>query len=293
MPRVFEPLCATIVALSVAIAIARAPSRGRTAWRLALIAIGAWLGEDTLMRAHGAYSYAPSWSAFLDRMPLLVTCIWPVVVHSAWALARRLAPDAGPARRAALVGALVFTDAAFMEPIAVNAGLWTWTYAGPFGVPLVGVLGWAFFAAACILVLETCERRRAPWAAELTLLVIAPLAAHALTVASWWGLLRWIPETAPEPAVAAGTWVASLVACGLAARARADRALVVELSLRVPAAATFAWLLAVSETAAPLLAYALAFVPPYLVLLARGALGGGAPVSGGASSSPPRGTPSP
>ena len=51
--------------------------------------------------------------------------------------------------RVALLGAaIVLADASLIEPIAVRAGLWRWTEPGLFAVPLVGIVGWAFFAWA-------------------------------------------------------------------------------------------------------------------------------------------------
>src|SRR5688572_28798981 len=128
MPGLFQDLCWAIVSLSILASVLRTSAPGRFLRRFLLVALAAWIGEDSLMRAHEAYSYAPAWRGFVDRTPVLVPFIWPVVVHSAWELAKRLAPGASATRTAAVVGLLVVTDAAFIEPIAVRAGLWSWTY---------------------------------------------------------------------------------------------------------------------------------------------------------------------
>src|SRR4051812_41324780 len=225
MPDRFQVLCAAIVALYVAITLAVSKERARFARRFVLLAVAAWTGEDSLMRAYGAYSYAPSWSGFLDRTPALIPCIWPVVVHSAWELARRLVPRASATRVAVASGLLVFADAAFIEPISVAAGLWRWTLEGPFEVPLAGVLSWGFFATACVAVLEHCEQRGAPWFAEVSVVALAPVATHVLALATWWLALRWIPASAPASAVAAVAWAASLALSVAAARRAGDGAL--------------------------------------------------------------------
>ena len=38
----------------------------------ALVALGGLLGEWTILRLYGFYSYAPEWSLFVDVMPLTV-----------------------------------------------------------------------------------------------------------------------------------------------------------------------------------------------------------------------------
>jgi hypothetical protein len=248
-----ELACAAIVALYV---LARREAVGA----LALLAVAGFVGEDSVIRAYGFYYYSPRWHLFIDRVPLMIAVIWPVVIHSAWTLGRRLAPRAW----APLVGAaIVLADASLIEPIAVHAGLWTWTEPGLFSVPPIGIIGWAYFAGAAMICLE----RARPVAA----VALAPLVTHVLLVASWWLAFKWLSRTLePWPFVVA-VWI---VLGGLAVAAlrmrpgRGAAELRKDLLLRGPGAAFFFVLLVLyGRDSSALCAYSIAFVPPYLALL--------------------------
>jgi hypothetical protein len=284
--RGIELACAAIVAVYVALRLRSAgSSRTAVALRLAALASAAWVGEDSVIRAYGFYGYAPEWSAMLDRVPLLIVAIWPVVIDSAHGLARQLA--SGAARVALLAGAIVLADASLIEPIAVHAGLWSWSAGEPralFAVPLVGVVGWSLFATAAVAVFEALDGESAQGAARSTpdaraaraawsfaVVAVAPLATHVALVAVWWGAFRWF---------GAGTspWTPPLVAWGLLGSATAvawragPRASVASIMARAPGAAFFFVLLAATaRDSRPLVAYALAFAPPYVALVARAA----------------------
>lgn len=248
--------CLAIVALYVAVRMRRAEDRAAVARRLALLVAASWLGEDSVIRAYGFYFYEARWDLFVDQVPLLIVIIWPVVIDSAWQLARRLAP----AHVALVAAAFVLADASLIEPIAVHAGLWRWTEPGLFAVPPIGILGWALFGFSAIAL--------APRIGALTILV-APLTTHALLLASWWGALRWLNRPI-------GPWSGAIVACALSlalalwlrARSLGRRIPAEELLVRVPGALFFFVLLALHPSA-PLLAWTAAFVPPWLALLAR------------------------
>jgi hypothetical protein len=249
-----QAACAAILALYLVLRLRRDAAPGRTVRRLGLLLMASWLGEDSLIRAYGFYAYSPGWGLFIDRVPLLIVCIWPVVVDSAWHLARCLG------RPVPLGFALVLSDAALIEPIAVRAGLWRWSEPGLFGVPPIGLLGWALFAAACIALFE----RRRSW---LQVLVLPPLFTHAALILIWWGLLRWVSLPLPSWAAAAAAWgVALPLAVLIRRRCLGRRVPIGGLLVRLPGALFFFVLLALSGDAA-LWAYALAFVPPYLVLM--------------------------
>lgn len=261
--RVFEGICAAVVALSVATGVARAADRRRFLRRLALTGAAAWLAEETCIRAYDFYHYDEAWSVFVGRVPLMVALIWPVVVLSAGELSR------GLGRGAIIAGALVFTDAALIEPIAVQAGLWSWHVPGLFAVPPIGVLGWALFAGAALAVFEAVDRRGGPAFTDAAVLVAAPLAAHALLLVTWWLALRWVSAPIPAWAGIAAAWAISLTLTvrALSSRTR-DRFDWVTLAVRIPAALVFFVLLARHAREAPaLVAYALAFVPPYLAVM--------------------------
>jgi carotenoid biosynthesis protein len=245
-----ELTCAAIVALYVA-------ARRDAVPHLLVLAVAGFIGEDSVIRAYGFYFYSPRWHLFLDRVPLMIVLIWPIVIHSAFTLARRLSPTAAP-----LVGAaIVLADASLIEPIAVHAGLWSWTEPGLFAVPPIGILGWAFFAGAAMLCLE---RTRAT-----LVIVFAPLATHALLVASWWILLRWISRPLPSWPAVALAWIALGTLAAVALRRRIGRRLPPsELMLRAPGAAFFFVLLAVYGRDLPsLCAWSVAFAVPYLAVL--------------------------
>jgi hypothetical protein len=245
-----ESTCAAIVVLYVAIQLVRLDDRRAFVARFVTIAVAAWLGEDSMIRAYGFYRYASVWHGFLDQVPLLIVLIWPVVVDSAERLARSLTPGCVP-RTTAL---LVLADACLIEPIAVHAKLWSWNAPGAFGVPPVGVLGWAAFA----------------WGVTVAPSVLAaPLIAHAFVLAAWWAVLRWVSIDFTDVAwLPVLPWILSLVATWATWRRSAPRA---DVLVRAPGAAFFFALLTLAPPGASLLAWALAFVPPYVVLLVRGA----------------------
>jgi hypothetical protein len=246
---------------------ARARGGGLAAFvkKAALLAAAAWVAEDTCIRLYGFYAYAEGWHGFVDRVPVLIAMIWPLVVLSAETLARALRPEASAGARAALAGALVVLDAAFIEPAAVRAGLWSWTVPGIFGVPLVGILGWGLFAGAALYAVE-----RLPARAALLALALAPLATHAMLLAAWWGALRWLPRPLPDGAAIAGALVGSAALTWRVLRGDAPRVPMIEMVSRLVAAGFFFVLLAAhAEGAGALALYAAAFAPPHSTRMAR------------------------
>jgi uncharacterized membrane protein len=158
--RVLELFALAIVVGFVLIRTRFGPEPRTFLRRMALLVVASWIAEDSCIRAYGFYFYAPGWSVFVDRVPLAILLIWPIVIHSAWELARRLLGTGH--RWIPLAGALlVWADASMIEPIAVRAGLWRWTEPGLFQVPPIGILGWAFYAGLCMWLLEAAERRGA------------------------------------------------------------------------------------------------------------------------------------
>ncbi len=186
--RVFELACLVVVVATLAAMARRTEPRGLLA-DYALLAVAAWLGEESCVAIYHFYAYGPHWDARLFDVPVLVPLIWPLVILSARDVASGLFPRASRGAglsRAALVGAIVAFDASMVEVVAVRAGLWSWAERGHFDVPVIGILGWGYFALGAELVLA-----RAKGAARLAVLVVAPLVAHALIQATWWGLFRW------------------------------------------------------------------------------------------------------
>lgn len=277
-----ELACFVIVLVWVLLRLPREKDPRSYLARFVLLAVAAWLGEESCIRFYGFYAYSPTWTGFIDRVPVAIVCIWPVVVLSAMDLADALlalrtrtqtrAPhDAAlttPRDRftfAALVMSLVIADASLIEPIAVASGLWHWTEPGPFKVPIIGIVGWGFFAFGVALVRD---RPTPPWA----VLVAGPVAAHGLLLASWWLGFRWLPRGTNETPFVVGACVLSVVLTVVIWIRRVEL-LRADLVPRIPGAVFFFVLLAVfareSEAGLSLVCYALAFAPPYLALTAR------------------------
>ncbi|MDB4993640.1 MAG: hypothetical protein JWM74_1072 [Myxococcaceae bacterium] len=257
-----ELACVAILTLWLVLA-----SRGRPPRffeEVALVAVAGLLGEDSCVRGYGFYSYSrTSWSVFVDRAPLLIAAIWPAIVLSARAIARQLAPAPPHARvwhLPAITGAIVIFDAALIEPIAVRAGLWTWTQHGMFSVPVIGIVGWGFFAAAVTACLEHLRGWARGWA-----LVVPALATHAALVASWWGLFRWVLRGRIDDMVATGFILACAAIYMFLVLKRQARLPKSELSARAVATLFFVYLLVLHHNKA-LIVFAMAFTPPYLAL---------------------------
>jgi hypothetical protein len=264
-----EILCLGIVAVYLLLARRRLQDPSAYLRRFLVLAAASWAAEDSCIRLYGFYAYSPEWYPFLDRVPLLIVLIWPVVILSAAELARHLLHEGRGAELALAGGALVLGDASFIEPISVQAGLWSWSEPGFLGVPPIGVCGWALFASASLSVFAWNDRTPARASGlDLVAIAIAPIATHAGLLALWWGGLRWLSSPIPDQAAAIVAWLAALILTALSLRARARRRIPVgAMTSRIPAAVFFLALLAIHGRRSPaLVAYALAFNPPYLSL---------------------------
>jgi hypothetical protein len=260
----FEPMllveltCLVIVALYLTIRLSGIAAARPVVERLVLLAIASFIGEDSVIRAYHFYDYSRGWHLFVDRVPLLIVLIWPIVIDSAWVLAHRV--TGGRKRSVALVAAaFVLADASLIEPISVRAGLWSWSEPGWFAVPPIGILGWAFFAWAAITLFERVR---------LIAVVLAPLVTHGLLLLAWWGALRWVNGPVAAWTAASTAWALLLPAAALIwildLRARVPPR---ELWARLPGALFFFVLLFARPLHGwALLTYASAFVPPYLAL---------------------------
>ncbi len=267
-----QPAAVGIVVLYVLMQAQREESPRRFLGRLLLVAVAAFLAEESCIRLYSFYDYSDDWWVKVGHVPVLVLLIWPVVIHSATGLARQLLttparPALSISKAALAAGALVLADAALIEPVAVHAGLWHWNEPGLFAVPPIGILGWACFAAICAATFACTEgRRRLSW--DLVVLPAACAGTHLLLLACWWGLLRWV--NAPVPG-----FLAALVAFGLATgisiyllKSQIGRRVCrQDLLLRIPAALFFgSLLLAHWPGPGALLAYFVVFTPPNIVL---------------------------
>lgn len=247
------------------------PHRRTARWALgdiARIAVASWIAEVSCIRLYHFYQYDAPWLLFVDVMPALVALIWPFVILSAREVVHALGlVDARGAPHPLAVMAVVVYDAALVEPIAVRTGLWSWNEPGLWSVPVIGILGWGFFAACASALLDT----RRPSA----LIVLAPLGTHALLLAGWWGGFRWVlrDPIAPEVAVALSATVA--VVAGALVWRRGRQAPLATMVPRMAAAGLFFVLLLVAGGQDRwLVAYGLAFAVPYTLAtrLTRGAM---------------------
>ncbi len=262
----FEVSCVMVMLITLA-AMARARPPTRVLAEYGAIAAAAWAGEHTCIEWYGFYRYAPGWHLFVGHVPALVPLIWPLVVLSARDVVRALAPSARGARAGLLVGLAVTFDATLVEVLSVRAGLWEWSEPGMLGVPLVGILGWGYFALGAAWGLELGEARaRGPVAA----LVLGPLVAHALLVASWWGFFRHTlrGDLGLAPGAAYAAFSVSLAGVGLWRRKRGHRVGRATWLPRVAATSLFVMVfLATSRNSAPHVAALVSAALPYLATL--------------------------
>jgi hypothetical protein len=238
--------------------------------RFALVAVACWVAEESCILLYKFYGYNVSWSLFLDQVPLLIILIWPVIIHSALDLASQLLRP-GHKFVPLAAGAIVCTDAALIEPVAVNAGLWSWNEPGIFHVPPIGILGWGYFAFCCTLMLQRAIRPKRSKGRALLLLLFPIFGTHLLLLGTWWGALRWVNTSANPTVAVVGVWALSVALVYTILRRGTGRHVEKKtLLLRLPAA-LFVFLLLVLNAGGSglLVVYALAFVPPYLTLMAQ------------------------
>lgn len=235
----FELACIAIVALAL-IAMARVRRWPELLTDYGALALAGWLGEETCVAWYEFYGYSPAWHGRLDHVPVLIPLIWPLVILSARAVVDAVVPGAGW-RRPLLVGALVVFDASLVEVIAVRARLWAWAEPGHLGVPLLGILGWGFFAAGADVALGLRARGR-------HLALLGALAwTHLMILAAWWACFRWVLRGALGDAAFVGlAALSALATAGALAARRRGRALPLDVALpRMVAAALFLVTLAV------------------------------------------------
>jgi uncharacterized membrane protein len=238
--------------------------------RLCMVSVACWITEETCIRFYGFYSYSPTWSLFLGHVPILIILIWPPLIHSSWNLASQLLNKQTRLLPLAAAG-VVFTDALLIEPVAVNAGLWSWSEPGIFHVPPIGILGWGIFAFLCTLFFQKGTSRNASKKQEALILVFPVIATHALLLGIWWGGLRWISMDVPSALMVGAAWILSIVVTLTFLRRGTGRHVKKKtLLLRVPAALFFLVLLiSNARGSGMLIVYILASVPPYITLMVQ------------------------
>lgn len=228
----------------------------------ALVAVSAWAAEHSAIALYRFYHYSPDWHAFIGHVPIAIVLIWPLVVIHAREFIRRLGLRG--ARGVVIGAALVGVEASLIETVCTHSGLWFWEGRGVFGVPLIGMLGWSFFALGALATLEFLPGRR-----SFAMPLVSLATTHALLQITWRGGFKAISWNAiPETAVLVGAAIASVGFAMVAWRSRRRFGIsLVEVLPRFLAALTMYAILFSSTPPAPLVAFALAFSPPYFALL--------------------------
>jgi hypothetical protein len=260
---IFELACIAVIVLTL-LAMARTRPVAELLRDYATLAIAGWIGEQTCITGYAFYGYAPRWHGFAGVVPVLVPLIWPLVILSARQVVAALWPGLAGWRRALVLGTLVVVDASLVEIVAVRAGLWSWAEPGYEAVPIIGILGWGFFAAGADLARAVPGVR-----GSVLAIALGPAVAHLLILASWWALFRWTLRGAFD---GSGTVVVAVLGLGAALVAvqlrRAGRAMELAVAApRIAAALLFVALLVSTGTAsaAPFWIHAAAVAVPYLV----------------------------
>lgn len=183
----------------------------------------AWCCENFAIRTYEHYWYSTDWHLFIDRVPLFIVLIWPLVILSGVQVVTALRSSGShPGWLAVFVG----LDASLVEVVATNSGLWTWAEGGHLNVPFAGIAGWAAFAAASAL----CLKARS-WIVGMAATIVV---THGIIVATWWGGLKWVFREPVSPWVGwALTSMLAFVAAVCAVKARRSKR-GIELSTAVP-----------------------------------------------------------
>jgi len=174
LPVWFHELVIAPAALALAFVHARrALGASRALLELGALMVYGFLLERTAIAVFRSHLYATSWRAAPGGVPLAVAAVWAALISSAIALAARLGAAPGLARGA--VAALIGINLdLLMEPVAVRAGLWQWTPAGPWlGVPIGNFVGWGVIVASYAAGAERWPAGRQALAAALRRLALA------------------------------------------------------------------------------------------------------------------------
>jgi len=242
----------------------------RFLFKATIISIACWITEETCIRFYGFYSYNPSWSLFLGHVPVLIILIWPVLIHSTWDLASQLSGQR-PNLKPLAAGALVCTDALLIEPVAVNAGLWTWSEPGIFHVPPIGIIGWGVFALFCTLFFEKGTTKSTLKRRTGLALVVPVIGTHVLLLGIWWGALRWVNMDLPSVPMTGVAWIVSMLLTIFILRHGTGKNIKkMTLLLRIPASLFFLVLLISNAGGAEMLVvYVFASIPPYITIMVQ------------------------
>ena len=166
MPQgLFEIACVAIVVVTL-VSLARRQGAWEVLAAYVSLALAGWVAEESCILAYRFYAYSDVWSVRVHLVPLLVPLIWPLVILSGRDFVQAVWPDKGWLGHL-LVGLIVAFDASLVEVVAVRAGLWSWAEPGHLGVPVIGMLGWGYFAVGASAALSMPVKWRYPSGARL------------------------------------------------------------------------------------------------------------------------------
>jgi hypothetical protein len=233
-------------------------------------ATAAWMAEESCIMLYGIYTYGPVWNFFVADVPLVVIIVWPAIILSATVLSScLLTPNSSLIPLVA--GAIVLTDAMLIEPISVNFNLWRWHQPGLFGVPLIGFLGWAYFAVFSVgffvpIGLLSRIKLRLP-----IMLVVSVIGTHLCLLISYWAFFKWNILSLSPTFSSGAIWIVSVIIFSIFLFSKiGDRVELKTLLFRLPAAIFFYILLFIKkDSPMPLIVYSLAFILPYIAILVR------------------------
>ena len=266
----FEMIIISITAFYVVMFTVNRPDGAHFLLWIVLVATSAWITEETCIRMYAFYSYSQSWHIFLSHLPLMVIVIWPAIIHCAWDLASQLL---GYGHRFVPIaaGSIVLTDAAFIETVSVQSGLWVWQGPGVFNVPLIGIFGWACFAFLCAFLYEEGMRRNYRLWFSFLVLVLPAVGTHLFLLVSWWGVFRWINIPIKAELAAATAWIMSICLVFVFIRFRTGIRVEKKTLLLRLLAALFFFTLLIFNTGCSVffILFVVAFAPPYLTLMVQ------------------------
>lgn len=209
---VFELVVAPVVFALCLRHTLRALGAGRAAVELGALVLYGFALERVAIALFASHVYGSGWRVAPFGVPLAVALVWASLILSGLALASRLSLRAplACASAAALFG--VSLDL-LMEPVAVAAGLWSWTPPGPWlHVPVGNFVGWAVIVGVYAWGAETLSVRGSLARQAFLRIGLGLLALGALVgVGFAWRALRL--EERLTPAVGWAFWVAVLLAC--------------------------------------------------------------------------------
>lgn len=233
-------------------------------------AIAAWISEESSIMLYGFYAYSPDWNLFIADVPVVVVIVWPALIHSATVLSSQLLSRTS-SLMPLIAGCIVLTDAMLIEPISVNFNLWFWYKPGLFGVPLIGILGWAYFSFFSAIFFAPVPLLSGIKLKLPLLILVSVIGTHLLLLISYWTYFKWTIRPL-SPAYSAGSvWIVSaIISISFLVTKIGFRIELKTLLLRLPAAIFFYTLLFVKQNSpTALITYSLAFIPPYMVMFIK------------------------